>query len=367
MPVPYLDGRTAIALSAVWRCVDLISSVIADWPWTEWRGDDLLPPSRLVRRPLVTMSRREWTWRVVATEALTSSAHLLHVGGFDSEGGPWSLLPVPPAAISPSGYNDPWNLLPPTAYNVAGRQVSADFVTVIRRTPFPGVPDWVNGVVNIARTQFTSYLAADVAAARYWRNGGPITTVISTDQELDSDQADGIAQRWIDRRSRGADFPAVLGKGAEAKAWGADPTLQSAVEARREINADVGRYFGVPTRILNAPAGDSETYSNVENDAIDLYRLCLRAYAGPIEDAISENLPGDPLAGRRMQLDASKFLQGDLTTRAVAWPALVSSGIVTIPEARVRGFGLTPTPAAEAAAPAQATDAGPATVTATIR
>jgi phage portal protein BeeE len=367
MAVPYLDGRSAIGLSAVWRCVTLIADVISDWPWTEWRGDDLLESSRLVRRPMATMSRREWTWRVVATEALHSTSHLLHVGGFGSGGEPWSLLPVPPAAIRPSGMGDPFNLLPPTAYVVAGREVNARFVTVVRRTPFPGIPDWVNGVVNIARTQFQAYLAADIAASRYWRNGGPIATVLTTDQALTDPEAESIAQRWVNRRALGGDYPPVLSKGARAEPWGADPTVQSAVEARREINADVGRYFGMPTRILNAPAGDSETYANVEDDRMDLYGLCLRGYAGPIEDAISELLPGDPLAGRRMRLDASQFLQGNLASRAVAWPALVTAGIVTKAEARVRGFGLTPQPAADVAAPTQAPAAEPATVTSTIR
>lgn len=367
MPVPYLDGRSAIALSAVWRCVSLIADTIADWPATEWRGDALLPSSRLVRRPMVTMSRREWIWRVVATEALFSTAYLLHVGGSDSEGAPWSLLPVPPNAIAPSGGSDPFYLLPPNRYTVAGQDVDADHVTVVRRFPWPTVADWLNGVINVARTEFSAYLAADVAAARYWRNGGPITTTITTDQELTADDAEAIAQRWVDRRQLGADYPAVFGKGAHAEPWGADPTSESSTEARREINAEVGRYFGMPTRILNAPAGDSETYSNVENDAIDLYRYCLRGYAGPIEDAISELLPGDPLEGRRMRLDASQFLQGDLATRATAWPALVGSGIVTVAEARVRGFGLTPAPDPTLGVSQPSTDAVPATVMATIR
>jgi len=322
--------------------VTLISDVIADWPWTEWRGDELLESSRLVRRPMATMTRREWTWRAVATGSLFGVTHCLHVGGTDAAGGPWSLLPIPPSAISPAGYVDPYGLMPPTTYNVGGREVDSRFVTVIRRTPFPGVPDWVNGVVNLARTQFSSYLAADIAASRYWRAGGPVQTVITTDQELEDTEAEAIAQRWVNRRAMGADFPAVFGKGAHAEPWGADPTAESSTVARREINADVGRFFGMPTRILNAPAGDSETYSNVENDAIDLYRLCLRGHAGPLEDAISELLPGDPLAGRRMALDASRFLQGDLASRAVAWPALVAARIVDIDEARVRGFGLPP-------------------------
>jgi hypothetical protein len=69
-------------LSAVWRCVTLLADVDrADALDRVEAGDAQRPPSRLVRRPMATMTRREWTWRVVATEALCNTAYLLHVGG----------------------------------------------------------------------------------------------------------------------------------------------------------------------------------------------------------------------------------------------------------------------------------------------
>lgn len=355
--VPYLDGTTALGLSALHRGVTLIADAIADMPWQEWRGEAPGVPvasSRLVRRPCATMTRREWTWRVVATEALYSTVYLLHVGGYDSEGIPWSLLPIPPGAITPAAIMDPWGILPASRYMVGTTEVGIEDLTIIRRAPFAGVPDHMAGLIRLARREFQTYLAADTHAARYWQNGGPTTTVITTDQELEPSDAATIAQRWVERRALGADYPAVLGKGAKAEPFGADPTTQSAVEARREMVADVGRYLGVPTRILNAPAGDSETYSNVEGDATDLLRYTLRGYAGPIEDAISEHLPGDPLVGRRMVIDATAFTAGSLLDRANAWGALVTSGIADPDEARTRGgFGLGP----------RGLDTAPATVT----
>jgi HK97 family phage portal protein len=358
--VPYIDARAVLGLSAVWRCVTLIADTIADMPWQEWRGDELLASSRLIRRPMATMTRREWTWRVIATEALFNVEYNLHVGGTDAEGSPWSLLPLPPSMIQPI-QTDPWGLTPPTEYTVAGQRISAEYLTIIRRAPFPGLTDQMAGILDIARGQFTAAVAADVHLQRYWRAGGPTVTQISSDQELDDKDAERIAQRWVDRRTRGADWPAVFGKGAKAEPWGADPTSESAVEARADMNAMVGRYFGVPTRILNAPAGDSETYSNVEFDAIDLYRYTLRGYMGPVEDAISERLPGDYIGGRRMTFDPSRFLQGDLASRTTAWVALATAGIVDIDEARVRGFGLPPRPPA-AGSPQVAAPAGPVTV-----
>lgn len=329
-----------MSLNPVWRAVSIIADTVADMPWQEWRGDvQLTPASRLVRRPYTFMTRREWTWRVTATLALHTTGHLLHVGGFDSEKTPWALLPIPPALIQPL-QQDPYGLLPPTEYTVAGQRVPAEFVTVIRRAPLPGLSDQASGLLDLARRQFTAYLAADTHMTRYWVNGGPIVTQITLDQELDDGEGEVIAQAWADARAQGAEFPVVFGKGGKASGWGADPLSESAVEARKEMAAEIGRYFGLPTRLLNAPASDSQTYANVENDAIDLYRYTFRGYIGPQEDAISELLPGDYLEGRRMVMDPARFLQGDLESRSRAWTPLVQTGIVSQDEARTIGFGL---------------------------
>lgn len=345
--VPYVDARGVLGLSAVWRCITLIADTLSDMPWQEWRGDEQMEPvSRLVRRPFALRTRRWWTWRNVATEALYNRCYNLHVGGTDSSGRPWSLLPLPPDVVQPVNPLDPWGISFPDEYSIAGTRVRASQVTIVERAPFPNVSEALSGLLSIARMQFGAMLAADTHTARYWQAGGPTLMVVSVPEPIDNPEAEKIAQRVKDRRSMGADYPLVLGKGGSAEGFGADPTKDSATEARREINAEVGRYFGVPTRILNAPAGDSETYSNVENDAIDLWRYTLRGYAGPIEDAISELLPGDYIEGRRMILQPERFLQGDLASRASAYSQLVGGApIMQVDEARRRGFQMPPMPA----------------------
>ncbi len=106
----------------------------------------------------------------------------------------------------------------------------------------------------------------------------------------------------------------------------------------------------------------------MENDAIDLLRYFLRGYMGPIEDAISSLLPSDYIDGRRMQFDPSRHLQGDLATRAAAYPPLVAAGIFTADEARVRGFGLPPiaAPATPEAPADQADTSVTPSITATV-
>jgi len=250
-------------------------------------------------------------------------------------------VPLPPNAVIP-GPTDAWGIMPPAAYRVAGQPVSATDMTIIRRNPWPGVSESLAGILNMARREFAAALAADTHLSRYWQAGGPVLTQISTDQDISSDQADAIAQRWVDRRTMGSDWPAVFGRGAKAEPYGADPTTESAVESRREMVADIGRYFGVPSRILNAPTGDSQTYANVEDEATDLTRYTLDGYAAPIEDAITGHLSPGFLGSRRMVIDLSRIMQGNLESRSRAYPALVASGIMLPDEARARGFGLPP-------------------------
>ena len=315
---PYLyhvSLESALGLSAVVRCVSVIAGAVSRMPWREWEGLAELPPSRLVERPCASMTRREWTWRVAATLAMESVCYLLMVGGEDDDGAPWSLVPVAPQAIAPSEQADPWGMIPPTRYTIGSEQVSAEQLVIVRRALWPGIPDHLGGVLRLARQAFGAALAADRYASRYWAAGGSPTTYISTAQEIDKTQASNIAELWRARRSMGPDYPAVLGKGAEAHPFGADPTQASAVDARKEITADIARYFGVPTRLVNAPASDDETYANVESEGLDLLRYCLGDYTGAVEDGIS-GLLGD---GRRMTLDPTSYTRGLQGDRYNAW------------------------------------------------
>lgn len=321
----------ALALSAVNRCVSVIAGAVSRLPWRELEGTTILRDSRIVARPAASLTRREWTWRVTATLALESVCYLLMVGGEDDEGIPWSLLPVPPQVIEPVD-PDPWGMAPPTAYYIGDERVSAESVLILRRALWPGIPDHLAGVLRLARRELGAALAADAYAARYWGGGGTPTVYIRTEQAINREQAETIGDLWRQRRAMGPDYPAVLGKGAEAHPFGADPTQAAAVDARRELVAEVARYFGVPTRLVNAPVSDSETYANVESEGLDLVRYCLGDYMGPIEDAITGLLPGDE---RAMRIDPTTLTRGLQGQRYTAW-AVATGGKPWMLPAEVR-------------------------------
>jgi HK97 family phage portal protein len=263
--------------------------------------------------------------------ALYDAAFVWRVGGRDLEGVPFSLLPIPPQAIAPNGPVDAWGLIPPSEYRLGSQRiVPADEILIIRRSAWPTIPDHLAGLIHLARVSLGSALAAEGYASRYWQAGGSPQTVLTTEAELVGNQSEVIAEAWRERRAKGPDYPAVLGKGASAAEYGANPTQAAAVEARREMVADIARHFGVPTNVMNAPSGDPTTYRTTESEGLSFIRYTLGDYIRAIEDAISGELP----PGRRMRIDPTPLTRGEQLTRYQAWESALRGGWITREEVR---------------------------------
>jgi len=297
-----VTSLTILGLSAVARCLDILTNAISQLEWYERRGTLDLPLSRIVAQPHPEMTRRDWTSYVVASMALWDRSYLLPTGGEDSEGVPLNLLPLDPSMVMPASIDDGLRMvspLPAAEYWVNQTKINSRDLVILNRSPIPGVSEATMGIIRLFRTKFAEALAADNYSSRYWQAGGPMDRALETDANIPETQAMRLSEDWGNRRSKGPDHWPVLTNGLKARQYGVDPTAQSAVDARKELVADVARAFGIPTDKVNAPAGDSETYKSSEPANMDLWRFTLSNYAGAIQDAISSKLPG----GRRMYMD----------------------------------------------------------------
>lgn len=313
--LPYnISASTVMGLSTVWRCLDVIANGVSQLPWTEHRGTLDLPLSRISRRPSAFYTRREWVQLVVRTLALFDIAYLLKLEPLDAEGVPMGLWPVPPQIIIPRSV-DVYTLVPPTTYVVGRTTVDADQLVVIRRAPLPGIPEYLAGLLNMARAQFAESLAASNYASRFWQGGASPVTVLETEANLGDTQATQLGNRWTQRRAQGPDHPAVLSSGLKARPYGADLAAQSATEARQVQEAQIARYFGVPARLANVISEDSQTYKTSQEENIDLLHYTLQNYIGGIEDAITDLLPGQ----REMTMVTSQLTEGTQLARYQAY------------------------------------------------
>jgi phage portal protein BeeE len=301
-----MNSRTVLGESVAHRCVQLIADALGNAGWGEWRGREHLPDSRLVRRPAQTITPRNWRWRVAATMALWSWCPLLRRGDLDSEGVIGSLVPALPDEVH---YAE-------GTWYYRGEDVGPNGVRPVYRDVWPGVQGELSGVIALARETFTAAFASASYDAAFWENGGAPRTVITTDQALTQDQADEIRTRYVTQRQNNPGQPAVFGRGAKLDAFGADLAAAGASEAAGRLGAAVARYFGVPPHLANVPNyASSLTYVNTESAGIDLVRYTLSAYAGPIGDALTEELPGvysTSETGRRVVVDLSALTVPDL-------------------------------------------------------
>lgn len=339
----------AAGVAAVRRCITLIANAIAGQRWTEWEGEPpqrLEKTSRIVKRPAASMTRREWVWRVIASMALTDVQYIYMVGGVDDEGVPGSLLPLPREAIMPAGNVDPWGVFPPSAYTISGipGTVSGESVIPMRSAFWPGVPQHLQGILQMARNTMMSAYSSDAYVSRYWQAGGSPTTQITTEQFLDDTQADAIGNRYRTRRAKGPDFPLVLGQGASAQPWGADVSQQAAVEARREIVIEIANLFGVAAHYVNVtPTGASMTYANIQDEALSLDRFTLAGFYDPIQDLVSDLLPEE----RFMLIDMTRLTRASQESRFRAWAIATGNKPWMMPdEVRVEE-GMSPSPEIE--------------------
>jgi hypothetical protein len=308
-----VNERVALAVDVMTSCVRIIGDLIGDADVGEFRGNERLDDSRLTRRPMATITRRTWLWQVAATMCIYNGAYIrTDLAGRDSASVPLSLVPVAPPRVSWDDPNSP---------RVDGDSVSVDELHWIPRMTFPTVDRMSGWLISLARDVISAAWSAESYRADFWQNGGAPVTILTSDQPLTKPDAELYRDQWSESRQAGPGKPAVLGKGLEAKLFGADVSTKGAADAAERLGTAVARFCGVPAWLANVPsAAGSMVYSNSAAAGLDLVRYNLRpGYAGPIGDFLSDMLPGDYLTGRRVNLGLDHFTEGTMLERAQAW------------------------------------------------
>jgi phage portal protein BeeE len=296
--------QVALGIDTVMACVRVIADLTADAMVGEYRGDTRLDQeSRIVRRPMASVTRRTWIWLTAATMALYNGCYLLRRFGRDSEGVPFTLEPVAPPRVA-------W--LNASTVHIDGTQVNPLDLVWIPRMTFPTVTRELGWMIRLAREAFAAASAADMFRSGYWETGGSPSVYISTEQELTGTQADEIAARHATQKTTSPGRVPVFGKGAKLNNLGADLSATSSSEAMSNIGTSIARYFGVPAWLVNVPSeAGSLMYANASSAGLDLVRYTLQpGYAGPIADAWSDELPGDIFMGRRVVMDLRHLTEG---------------------------------------------------------
>jgi hypothetical protein len=302
-----VSERVALAVSTFYACVRTIADLVSDGDVQEIRGNEILPPSRIVLRPMVgrrpnIVTRRTWLWLAAACSAVYNGFYLHERGGRDSEGVPMSLVPIAPPRITFD--SEEWRL--------DGNVINREDLLYVPRASWPMTDTDAGSTVKLARDAIAAAWAQQAYSADFWQAGGAPVIYIKTDQALSKAQAGEIRDDYATARADNPGKPAVIGRGGDIKTLGADLSGAAGGEAGDRTDRAIAQYLGVPAWLVNVShAAGSMVYQNAAAAGLDLVRYNLRpGYSGPIADAWSEFLPGGYLTGRRVHIGLDHLTEG---------------------------------------------------------
>lgn len=198
-----------------------------------------------------------------------------------------------------------------------------------------------NGIVGLsplsyARNSIGIAIAADNRVTKIYSNGAKPSGILTIDKTLSPEQRTQIRTSFAGLEEGNDERLFVLEAGMDYTAVSMTPQDIQLLDSRRFQIEDIGRFFGVPSILLNQTFGQSSLGSNVYEILSAFYKLNLRPYLEKFEASVPRWLmaPGDADKYEcEFDFDAA-LLRADLKTRMEANQKAINSGQLTPNEAR---------------------------------
>jgi HK97 family phage portal protein len=113
-----------------------------------------------------------------------------------------------------------------------------------------------------------------------------------------------------------------------------DPKDLQLVESLGAGVAEVARIYSLPPSVLNAPSGDSLTYSTVESESIALLQRAFAPYLNAVERSISGDRDLLPNPNEYVRFAVDSLLRVDHRTRHETYKLGLDAGYYTVDEVR---------------------------------
>jgi HK97 family phage portal protein len=311
-----VNPTTALQHSAVWACVNLIAGSISTLPLAAYRRGDPeplpdLPP--ILREPSAGWSLPEFTYAALQAALLRGNAYGLIV---DRAGA--GLLPSQVELLAPERVGVEVNSR--VIWRIDGQEVDPSSIWHLRAFAAPGQVLGLSPISH-ARQAIGLGLGAEKYAAKFFGQSGIPSGVLTSDQDIKPERAEQLKARWNARHQGNRDI-AVLGNGARFQAVTIPPEEAQFLETTQANVRTICRYFGVQPELIGADSGNSLTYANVEQRALDFLTFGLRPWLVRLEVALSALLSSTTT----VKFNAAALVRTDLLTRYQAHESAIRSG-----------------------------------------
>ena len=327
---------SAMQLSAVWACVKLLSETVASLPLTIYKKT---PDGRVVHEThaLTTLfsgkvnryqTKIEFFETVMLNLVVNGNAYCVieRVGGRIV-----SLLPIMSAQVEPMMLDDG-----SMVYNYQNDQGMAVFAAEnIWHLKLMG-----NGTIGMSplayqRNSLGIAQAAEGAVTKIYRNGAKPSGVLSIDRMLTPEQREKVRANFNTLTTSTDDRLMVLEGGMKFDAVSLSPQDIELLASRKFQIAEICRWYGVPSVMVNDSAGTSVWGSGIEQVMQGFYKLSLRPLLEKIEASILVNLMSASERDRMdVAFDFDALLRADVKSRYESYRIAITNGLMTPNEAR---------------------------------
>lgn len=337
-----ITDATALSLSAVWACRNLICGTIAALPLMVYRtkadGEREVARNHPLYRVLHDSPNFEQT--TVDFLDFLSSAIELRGDGYARilrDGARIvSLVPVHPDRMSVRRLQS--GALEYSWTDDRGRQFT-DAETNVLHVRGPG-GDSLGGMstLQFGRNAFALARAADRAAAGMFRNGLRPSAVLQFSEWLTPEQRQIAETRLVDKYlgAMNAGKPFIAEGGVELKSIALSPEDAQMLESRSFSVEEICRFFGVPPFMIGHTEKSTSWGTGLEQQTLGFLKFSLRHRLRRIEQSFEKQLltPADRSAGVRIEFILEGLLRADSKGRAEFYRQMTQIGAMTINEVR---------------------------------
>lgn len=333
-------GSQPMTLSAVYRCVDVISDGIASLPlrlykWENgvrkrvWQGDKL--GLALNMRPDPRMTRYELVKMLVASKLLQGNAYALILRNEDVP----SLVFLKPGDVTPIYQIDNLTKQQYIVYQVRGfdRRLQHDELIHIKNFSYDGLV----GISTLKHAFNALNIASggDRQASKFYDGNGQPSGVVSVESggRLKQKDREEFYNVWDSRLRDNPGGVIVLEGNAHYQPIGINPADAQLLESRQFSVVEICRFFGVsPVKCFDLT---KSSYSTVEATQLDFLNDTLRPIMEAIEQELNSKLFLGSMAGQfEVRFDTSSLLRADKTAQANYYRTLIFAGVLTPNEVR---------------------------------
>lgn len=194
--------------------------------------------------------------------------------------------------------------------------------------------DGVNGIsiLSYAGRSIKISQAGENQAKRFYSSGCNLSGVLSVQANLNEEQRKGIHESWNKSMTEGGDGLAVLQGNMSYQPITISPEDAQLLGSRLFQVDELCRFFGVNPVLIGELSHSS--YGSLESAQQEFLLHCLLPYINMVEQEFTKKLFKPSEYGLKINLDETAILRTDKTALATYYKTLLDTGILCVNEVR---------------------------------